>query len=81
MLKTPRDWRSQYLEIPVKESCRLGVEPVQGGEGRNVLQSTKLKETRGLQSTFDIRHGDGESGVCPADFQVYSGPVFPHHAF
>lgn len=37
---------------------------------RGVLQPTKLKGAGGLKSTFDIRHGDKEFGVCPAPFWI-----------
>lgn len=37
---------------------------------RGVLQPTKLKGAGGLTSTFDIRHGDKEFGVCPAPFWI-----------
>lgn len=35
---------------------------------RGVLQPTKMKGAGGLKSTFDIKHGDTEFGVCPATF-------------
>ena len=39
----------------------------------------KAERSWRAEGQFDIRHGDAESGVCPAGFQFYFGPAFPSY--
>jgi hypothetical protein len=47
---------------------------------RNVLESKKTETSWRFEDCFDIRHGNAEFEVFPADFQTMLwGLVFPHY--
>ncbi|ERE65813.1 hypothetical protein H671_xg19925 [Cricetulus griseus] len=76
-------WRPQDVGDEMPESwdtCQgeLLTECGTSSRERSVLQSTKQKRFGDQKSvlTSDI---EMQSGVCPAEFWSYTGPVFPHY--
>ena len=47
---------------------------------RKCAAVNNTKQIQRSEERFDIRHGTGEFGVCPASFWFCFGPVFSHYA-